>query len=57
MRDFYRDLYRNYLLGDVGPELVQNGPEFVQTGPKHPKDSFGTLPPKIDVFNKNSKKS
>ena len=30
----YMIFYRNYLLGDFGPEFVQNGPELIQNGPE-----------------------
>ena len=48
VRAFYSFFYRNYFVGDIGPELIQNGPELVGNSPKRSKNTFGTLPNKID---------
>ena len=55
MRDFDRIVDRKYLLGDVGPEFVQNGPELVGNSPRCSKNTFGTLLPKIDLLKKENR--
>ena len=56
MKEFYRDLYKNYCVGDFGAGLVENGPELAGNSPKHPPNTFGALPPITD-FVKNSNTS
>ena len=43
------------MLGDFGPEFVQNGPELIGDGPRHLRNTSGTFLGQIIVSEKNSK--